>query len=148
MINYKLQSRGFSIIELLVVIAIIGFIGSIIFVQLQQSRARARDAEREQEIKSLQNALSLYVVNRRNYPVWSSNPTTFQTLTCSVSDQIFSLLIAENSLPGPLCDPQNASPYLYEYRTSDADGFSYELRYSLETNSISGKAPGQHTATP
>ncbi len=148
MTNYKLQSRGFSIIELLVVIAIIGFIGSIIFVQLQQSRARSRDAEREQEIKSLQNAFSLYVVNRRNYPVWSSNPTTFQTLTCSVSDQIFSLLITENAIPSPICDPQNASPFVYEYRTTDASGFSYELRYSLETNSISGKAPGQHIATP
>ena len=134
--------------ELLVVIAIIGFIGSIIFVQLQQSRARSRDAEREQEIKSLQNALSLYVVNRKSHPVWPQNPTTFQALTCSAGDQIFSLLIAENTLPSSICDPQNVSPYIYEYRTNDATGFSYELRYSLETNSISGKAPGQHIATP
>lgn len=146
-IKYEYKN-GFSIVELLVVIAIIGFIGSIIFVQLSQSRARARDAEREQEIKSLQNALSLYVVNKRNYPVWSSNPTTFQALTCSAADQIFSQLVSENTVPGPICDPQNASPYIYEYRTTDANGFAYELRYSLETSSIFGKAPGQHTAAP
>src|SRR3989338_6502247 len=103
------KNKGFSIVELLVVIAIIGFIGSIIFVQMQQSRSRARDAEREQEVKSLQNSFSLFVVNRRNHPVWSSNPTTFQALTCVSSDQIFSQLIAEGALTGPICDPQNAA---------------------------------------
>lgn len=143
-----MKRTGFSIVELLVVIAIIGFIGSIILVQLQQSRGRSRDAEREQEIKSLQNALSLFSVNKKNYPVWPSNPTTFQPLTCTASDQIFSQLIAEGSLASVICDPQNASPYQYEYRTTNDIGLSYELRYSLEGNSISGKSAGQQLATP
>lgn len=135
--------HGFSIVEMLVVIAIIGFIGSIIFTQLSQSRARARDAERVQEVKSLQNALALYVVNARTYPLWSSNPTVFQPLVCSSADQVFTQLISAGAVSGPICDPINTAPYQYEYRAADTLGASYELRYSLETDSIAGKSAGQ-----
>jgi prepilin-type N-terminal cleavage/methylation domain-containing protein len=45
-------SAGFTIIEMLVVIAIISMIGSLIFAQMTIARARARDAQRESEIKS------------------------------------------------------------------------------------------------
>ncbi len=142
-IPYPLSSeRGFSIVEMLVVIAIIGFIGSLILVQMRESRARARDAEREQEIKSMQNALTLYVVNARTYPLWSSDPTAFRALTCSASDEIFSEMISEGALTGPICDPLNTAPYQYEYRTTDTLGSSYEIRYSLETDSMAGKSAG------
>ena len=134
---------GFSIVEMLVVIAIIGFIGSIIFTQMSQSRARARDAEREQEIKSLQNTLALYVVNARTYPLWSSATTAFRPLTCSSADEIFTQLISGGAVNGPICDPLNTASYQYEYRTTNIFGSSYELRYSLETDSVADKSPGQ-----
>ncbi|QQG45677.1 MAG: type II secretion system protein [Candidatus Sungiibacteriota bacterium] len=135
--------NGFTIVELLVVIAIIGLLSSLVLVQIQSSRARARDAEREEEIKSLQNALALYIVNSHNFPV-GSGPLTG-------SDQVSLELIAKEALNQVPLDPLNTDPAGdpdYRYLYNSADGGTYTLTYWLETNSVSGKSAGQHFAAP
>lgn len=132
------MKKGFSIIELLVVISIIALISSFIFVQLQQARSRARDAERETEIKTLQNAFALFVINNKVYPVYSGPLTG--------SDTASSALITGDAISQIPLDPFNSGKYQYVYNS--VDGSTYTIIYYLETDSIPGKTAGIQTASP
>lgn len=63
----KSQS-GFTLIELLVVIAIIGLLASMIVIALANSRAKARDAKRKQDMLNIGKALELYYNTNNSYP--------------------------------------------------------------------------------
>lgn len=137
--NFFLKQRqGFTIIELLVVLAVIALISSLIFVQMQQARSRARDAEREEEIKTIQSALALYVVSNSLYPVYTGVLTG--------SDPVSLALVGSNSLSQVPMDPINDGNFKYSYESSN--GTAYELTYYLETDSIPGKQSGIQKATP
>jgi prepilin-type N-terminal cleavage/methylation domain-containing protein len=63
--------RGFTLIELLVVIAIIGILASVVLVNLNTARERARNAERVSTIDQLKLALQLFYDDDpapQNYP--------------------------------------------------------------------------------
>jgi type II secretion system protein G len=63
-----MQSKGFTLIELLVVMAIIGVLASVTLASLNSARAKANDAKRLGDIRSVQNALELYYNDNGNYP--------------------------------------------------------------------------------
>lgn len=129
---------GFTIIEMLVVIAIMTMLGSLIFTQIAGARARQRDTKREQDIKTLQNALAIYVINNKIYPVASGALTG--TDAASVA------LINQETIQQIPKDPFNIGTYRYVY--DSADGSTYTLTYYLETDTISGKSSGQQVAGP
>lgn len=54
------NKRGFTLIELLVAIAIIGILSSMAVVSLSGNKAKARDAIRAGDLKSLSQAVELY----------------------------------------------------------------------------------------
>ncbi len=58
--NNQKTLTGFTLIELLVVIAIIGLLATIVMVSLNSARAKARDAKRVGDLKSVMLALSMY----------------------------------------------------------------------------------------
>ncbi len=67
--DVKCSLRGFTLIELLVVIAIIGLLATIVAVSVNNARAKARDAQRKQDLSQLQTALALYYDKYGTYPV-------------------------------------------------------------------------------
>lgn len=135
---YKKWSGGFTLVELLVVISIISLIAAMIFTQLQSSRARARDAEREEEIKTLQTAIALYVINNHTYPVYTGEITG--------SDPLSVALLNDNAISQMPFDPLKSGIYTYSY--DSINGSTYTITYHLETDSISGKNSGLQTASP
>jgi prepilin-type N-terminal cleavage/methylation domain-containing protein len=62
------RGKGFTLIELLVVVAIIGVLSSVVLASLNSARAKARDAKRMSDIKQIQNAIELYIVNNGSAP--------------------------------------------------------------------------------
>jgi type II secretion system protein G len=62
------STRGFTLIELLVVIAIIGILSAVVLASLNTARAKARDAQRISNIKSLETAMELYYTDHGTYP--------------------------------------------------------------------------------
>ncbi len=134
-------SGGFTIIELLVVLAIIGLLTALGFALFSEARAKSRDVKREKDIKTLQDALSIYATSASTYPVTDANGVYF-----TGSDAVSSTLVAAGALSITPLDPQNIGNFRYQYTSTD--GFTYTLTYYLETNSIPGKSAGQHTAGP
>lgn len=132
------DKNGFTLIELLVVMAIIVMVGSLAFVQFQQYRAKARDAEREREIQELQKALTLYVTEKRIFPVSSGPITGIDALSLD--------LLGRDTIPAVPQDPLNQGEYVYVY--DSGNGQTYTLTYSLETDSIPGKERGVQRVGP
>lgn len=63
-----MNKRGFTLIELLVVISILGVLAALIVNNLNDSRARARDARKKQNLQQLKTALQMYYNDYQTYP--------------------------------------------------------------------------------
>ena len=106
---FKSQA-GFTLIELLVVIGIIAVLATIGTISFGSASAKARDAKRSADIRTLQSGLEIYNSNIGNYPksgaviVWG----TFLT-SLGVSN---------------LQPPQSVEDYCY---FADANGTAYAL---------------------
>ena len=137
------KTKGFTLIELLVVISIIGVLSTVVITSLNEGRARARDAKREQDIISIQNALELYYVDNGRYPIngWAVSNS-------SSSWENFEILLG-TSLPS---DPVNESGYVfngaltYGYYSANTSkycyGQAYMLVFSKETSNGTGPNDG------
>jgi prepilin-type N-terminal cleavage/methylation domain-containing protein len=136
---HKSSPRGFTLIELLVVIAIIGILSSVVLAALNTARAKARDAERLEDIDSIKTAMELYYSNHNAYPPSVGNGE-WTALNALVTDGDI------GSLPN---DPDNTAGAAQEWSWTNQNTFyywgpgnvgscgpySYTLWYHLETNS-------------
>ena len=145
--NFQFSINGFTLIELLVVVALAAFILSIVFVSLREARARGRDARREEDIKQIQNALDIYNINRRQFPVCALSVIN------GSADCVSQTLLADNAVNAVAIDPLHGGvgvclaekSFIYCY---ESDGSSYTLHYNLETNTIPGKSAGWRQVKP
>ncbi len=62
------QRNGFSLIELMVSITIIGILASIVYANFNGGNAKARNLERQSDLRIMQNALSQYKQKYGRYP--------------------------------------------------------------------------------
>ncbi len=62
--------KGFTLLELLIVIAIIGILASLATVSYSSAQKKARDSQRQADLKAIQNAMEQYYAdNDGSYPV-------------------------------------------------------------------------------
>lgn len=73
------KQRGFTLIELLVVIAIIGILASIVLVSLGGARAKARDAQRQSDIRQISLAMEMYYDDGQAYLTSAAMPVAIGT---------------------------------------------------------------------
>jgi prepilin-type N-terminal cleavage/methylation domain-containing protein len=62
------RRSGFTLVELLVVIAIIGILATLLILQLNTARGKARDTKRIGDINQLRTAIELYYDANNAYP--------------------------------------------------------------------------------
>jgi prepilin-type N-terminal cleavage/methylation domain-containing protein len=118
-----LRRRGFTLIELLVVIAIIGILAAMVTVSVTSARAKARDARRLADVKTLKNAIDQYYLQNGKYPIIGSETgVVYCNQTQSMQD-LMDVIIA--GLPGvypssgvihdPRYDGTNTTDYVYAW---------------------------------
>ena len=123
---YK-DKKAFTLIELLVVIAIIGLLSTLSIIALNSARAKARDAKRISDVKSIQVALEMYYNDMGDYP---ENASIAPNLAIYSNDatQPFLRVIPTPPTPtdGVACNTETTNVY---YKTS----------YHYVKNNVAGK---------
>lgn len=71
------KQTGFTLIELLVTMGIIAVLSGMAIFNFNQSRMRARDVQRKNDLSQLKNALELYKIDNKTYPTVNA---TFQSV--------------------------------------------------------------------
>jgi len=139
----KKRSFGFTLIELLVVIAILGIITIVVIAVFSEAKAKSRDSRRVSDIKTLHNALAMYVDKYNFYPVANVAPPG---IAIDGNDIVSQALKNEKILLSNIVDPRasqviGGEVFNYYYYT-DSNGRVYTLTYCLETGSINGLVQG------
>jgi len=67
-VTIKKLRTAFTLIELIVVIAIIGVLTAFAVPNFMAARERARDIQRKNDLKQLQNAVEMYKLDNGEYP--------------------------------------------------------------------------------
>lgn len=62
------RSQGFTLIELLVVIVVIGILVALLLPNLFGPQERARDTQRKNDVKAIQQQLETYYSDNQHYP--------------------------------------------------------------------------------
>lgn len=79
MISLKKHNQGFTIIELLIVIIVIGILAALVITTYSGIQKKARNTERQTDIKALQSHLEAYYTENGRYPTLAdlnTQPTT------------------------------------------------------------------------
>lgn len=143
----RFKNKGFTLIELLVVIVLITAVLAGVMVMLSGATAKGRDSRREEDMKSLQSALNLYINQLTFYPLCPQ-----EEVIDGKTDCLSAALLEAKVAPGVPRDPKHRDneacggngAFVYCYRSQN-NGASYILRYHLETDSVQGKSAGWQT---
>lgn len=118
--------KGFTVVELLIVISIIGILAAVVLANLSGSTKRGRDAERQADLRNLQNAVEAYKQKNGKYPDMGTdgNSDTWASENESGGEYIVGLAPAFiTSLPR---DAAKGSSLGYAYTVS-TDGSVYKI---------------------
>lgn len=153
------KNKGFTLIELLVVIAIIGVLAAIVLGSLNVARLKSRDAKRKLDLKQMQNALTMYYVSNRAFPIspysfssWASN---WDNSGCCIN--LYNGLVGGGYMTKLPADPINSeggsgnflgdnSPTDRAYYYS-SDGSTYILGTNLESGGGAASTAGNYQVT-
>lgn len=133
-----MKKKGFTLIELLVVVSIIGILTTLVMVNLNAARERARDAQRKSDFSNIQTALRLFYNDDGSFPDTSATGNAIEGCGTSAVTSVcawggpwtFNGTTYMKVLPqDPLGDDEG-----YKY-TADSANDSYTLEACLENRS-------------
>jgi prepilin-type N-terminal cleavage/methylation domain-containing protein len=109
----KLQNKGFTIVELLIVIVVIGILALITITTFTGVTSKARNTERQSDIKAIHGQLEAYKAENGFYPALADlNDTTF--LTASFKGLDTQALKDPQGTTTTIANAPAASTYSYE----------------------------------
>lgn len=147
MLKHLKKQAGFTLLELLIVIVIIGILALIIVPGLASGPARARDAQRKGDLRTVKNALETYFNDNNYYPLTQ----TYGTTTTGLGDILHGTTDADYLKSWPV-DPKNSGVYVYTYTSTAGScttgACSYTLKARLEnTKDSQADANGDYSVS-
>jgi general secretion pathway protein G len=77
--TYQSKERGFTIVELLIVIVVIGILAALVITTFTGIQQKARNTERETDIKALHSQIEAYYAQNTKYPTLANmNDSTWR----------------------------------------------------------------------
>ena len=70
----RLLTRGFTLVELMVVVTIMAILAAIVYANIGAASPKARDAERQADIRNLQTAIEQFKLKNGRYPAMGCTP--------------------------------------------------------------------------
>ena len=137
------RSRGFTLVEMLLVIAIIGILATIVGLAVSSARAKARDVQRVDAVKTIQTALMSFKIDQGRYPTEAefASGSLIVTSTRGTTTYLVKIPSAPRVNDGVACA---SSTFNYIPAT---DGRTYLLGYCLGAE-LDNLASGWHCANP
>ncbi len=140
--------KGFSLIELLVAITVVAIISSVGFISFTSSQAKARDAKRKQDLRSLSVALNLYYAVNKKYPavagdgyyISTTNPSSWLPQLLGTNKFISSLPLDPLNTGDPKLNDTTSFGYSYWSNPEGTCG-SANTYFLLETKLENGDDP-------
>jgi type II secretion system protein G len=141
---WKRQSSvGFTIVELLIVIVVIGILAAITIVAYNGVQSRARDSERQTEMKSIEKALEMYNVDNGGYPTCSGTTYVAGGVVSGCSMASLASALVPKYLSSLPTDPINSANDVYRY----AVGYQKTSSTAFSNNQTSNYITGMHLET-
>jgi len=112
------KQSGFTIVELLIVTVVIAILAAISVVAYNRIQQRGRDAQRKNDVATLQKALELYHADNGGYPTCAANTTYFAgdpRTSCSMTDPDIVNALSPKYISKVSTDPLNVGDYYYFY---------------------------------
>jgi len=81
----KKKKKGFTLIELLVVIAIIGILATIVIVNVNSARNKAKDAVIKADVEGLRNAAEMWYTTGNTYVGCDGAGTDWASLATAIT---------------------------------------------------------------
>jgi type II secretion system protein G len=137
----RLISRGFTLIELMVVVAIIAILATIVYANVGGASPKARDAERQADLRNLQTAIEQYKNKNGRYPSMGCAPGSDQISSESDCATYVAALSPEFITVLPK-DTKRDTNEGYAYVTN-TDGTSYKVMAlnSVESETVTANHP-------
>lgn len=121
MTSNKLKQQGFTIVELLIVIVVIGILAALVITTFTGIQQKARDTERQTDIKAIHGQVEAYYASKGYYPSFADlNAPAWRTANMKGLDS------------EALKDPKGSGSTLVT--AAAANSYSYAVTNSTDTS--------------
>ncbi|HXR50034.1 MAG TPA: prepilin-type N-terminal cleavage/methylation domain-containing protein [Verrucomicrobiae bacterium] len=126
MISLKKRNQGFTIVELLIVIVVIGILALLVITTYSGIQAKARNAKRQSDLKSIQTQLEAFFSQNGYYPSLTDlNGSSWRSTNMKSLDQN-ALIDPSNPTQSTTLTTGTTPSKQYAYNVTDSSGASCE----------------------